>query len=469
MAANWNNLLSNIIGLNVATREAITAGQGITTIEEFAEMTVKDVEDFIKDIRKQAQVNNRANVLITFVQKKRLTSLRYWIDLRNWCGLTWEAQEFNDEEMEYGLDRTREIQEQEKSMKDVDRTAPEKLKTFKKWQTWFEGFDNYMQQIIGVCDIPINYVYREHKEVTDELREFEYDTKAEQLYNIIELDGDHYMLDNKRVWQELKPLICDGDGWAYIKRFEPTSNGRGAMLALMAQNEGENSPMIRKARAYNQIQEARYTGPKKHYPFSEYVARHQKAHNELEACDAPMEEETKVMHFTQGITDPSLQSAISTIFSNKTYMENFEECQQYITRLVTSTNVHKQGQRTREVAAVNQSERPQKKRKLEAKIYPKDEWKAMTEDEQSQVRALLRAKKNKGRRDRQQQKRKAAAAKKDGEDSDAKSTRSVSSLEKKANDKASDEPIDSEPKTTEKNAGNQFGRAAHQKSNNKKE
>jgi hypothetical protein len=44
--------------------------------------------------------------------------------------------------------------------------------------------------------------------------------------------GRHFQLDNKRVWNELKPLVVDGPGWVFIKSLETSKHGRKALLTL---------------------------------------------------------------------------------------------------------------------------------------------------------------------------------------------------------------------------------------------
>ena len=53
--------------------------------------------------------------------------------------------------------------------------------------------------------------------MNDDLRNAEYGSMLEHLIAITSLNGMHFEIDNKRVWQEVKALVIDGFGWSYIK------------------------------------------------------------------------------------------------------------------------------------------------------------------------------------------------------------------------------------------------------------
>jgi hypothetical protein len=66
-----------------------------------------------------------------------------------------------------------------------------------------------------------------------------------------------------------------------VQRFNLTSNGRGAWLALVNQSEWRANNKLRKNKAYADIAATRYQGKRRNFTFAQYVALHQKAHNEL--------------------------------------------------------------------------------------------------------------------------------------------------------------------------------------------
>ena len=135
---------------------------------------------------------------------------------------------------------------------------PEALKATKDWMKWFEKFKNYLGQIRGAARIPLTYIIREHLEVENEMRDAEYGSTLERLIAITRLDGMHFDIDNKQVWQKVKSLAIDGFGWSYFKRFEKACDGCGAVLALRQQCEGGSSLLTRKNQAYASLKGSAY-------------------------------------------------------------------------------------------------------------------------------------------------------------------------------------------------------------------
>jgi hypothetical protein len=90
------------------------------------------------------------------------------------------------------------------------------------------------------------------------------------------------------------------------------------------------------------IATARYTG-KPRYSFDSYIARHQKAHNELFVLGEVLSESKKVQDFLCSIEDSSFSTFNGIVLGDNTKLENFELCQQY---LKTCSNVLQTAQAT---------------------------------------------------------------------------------------------------------------------------
>lgn len=132
-------------------------------------------------------------------------------------------------------------------------------------------------------------------------------------------------------------------------------------MALKAQANGRSAIATRKAQAYSLIATARYTGKSKAYSIVQYVARHQKAHNELLDLQEPVAEAKKVNDFLAGITDPKLETAKAVIDGNNSKLTNFEECQQYIKTVSTNALACAVGDPSHKVAGLGHTT-PQKGR-----------------------------------------------------------------------------------------------------------
>ena len=56
--------------------------------------------------------------------------------------------------------------------------------------------------------------------MNNNLRNAEYGSTLEHLIANTSLNGMHFDIENKQVWQEVKAFVIDGFGWSYIKQFE---------------------------------------------------------------------------------------------------------------------------------------------------------------------------------------------------------------------------------------------------------
>lgn len=403
MAENvaFRALLENRMNLTPATGDAIE-GQGITTLAELADLDYEDIKAMVNNILKFIAPHAAVGdvIRIPYVSQKRLYAAKYWYELQLRSGLLAPAGGLTNAALATALNRRKDVEERKAATKDQDLSKPPKLTSFKDWVNWWELWDTYMQQTYGTADIPLSYTYREHEVVTADMRAAVYAEDDDKYIATTVLRGRHYQLDNRRVWNELKPLVVDGPGWVFIKTLEDTKNGRNAILTLKRQNEGENSVMIRKQKAYTALKNLAFTGPRKHWTFSQYVTGHQKAHNELEACAEPVPETKKVTDFLGGIADPSLNAGLANVYGDTAKLQSFEACQQYLSTIVASTNVHKRNlNATRGVAAMHgysggeDGGQARKKPRLEAKNYPLHQWKMFSPAEQKKITLLRQTKK----------------------------------------------------------------------------
>jgi hypothetical protein len=124
------------------------------------------------------------------------------------------------------------------------------------------------------------------------------------------------------------------------------------MLALRKQAKGNSAKRTRKAKAYGLISGARYRGDGRNFNFANYIQIHQNGHNELLELEEPVPETKKVQDFLAGIHGSKLQVGKDIILATPQYLQDFEECQQYLCTLVSNStaqakNDHAVGSATR--------------------------------------------------------------------------------------------------------------------------
>jgi hypothetical protein len=475
------------IGFNQVTVTAIN-NEGFTKVTDLLSISEDQVDKMVKHIgnwkERVVAVAPAAGAVapeavnFPFLVVQRFKALRYWASLRKRQGTALnaiDADEFLEETWEATMQRILEESHIKTAQEDQVPTKPTKLgMDLSLWPKFWEQLKTYLSQCRGTAHIPLQYLVREHDTVSVEMHDMTlYDSVDDYMMATTMLSGDHYKVDNTRLYNDLKPLVVEGAGWAFIKKFDKSKNGRGALMALKKQAEGNSAKRTRKAKAYASLAQARYRGERRSFDFSNYVQIHQDAHNELLELEEPVPATKKVQDFLSGILDPRLQVGKDIVLGTPMYLQDFEECQQYLSTLVNNTSA--QAKNDRHVGAAHRMDdgdddrgpakkkakrnikaggkehvkdkdfsKYKPKKPLTARSYSNNEWKAMDDDEKAEVKVLRDAKKSDGRR-----------------------ASSVTSVTR-------DEPPEAEEETTDSaikkgkgisgkggNAGDQFGRRAH--------
>ena len=328
----------NRLGFNAPTRVFI-AGQGFNTIDDFVALPLAEVDRMIKMFIKTPVPPVPAGdpqVNFPYLAQRRLKALRMWCDYRTARGQPVAPAAFTAAESTRFLDRMAEVDAFKRAADDDDMEGPGDLKSMTEWPTWEEKWIGYLAKHRSTYNqTPLTYTMREADmvAVTNESRAATYATIDEDLIRNTVHAGPHYITDYRRAWDLFKPTIIDGPGWTYVKQYNRTKNFPAAFLALKAQAEGTAAKQTRKAKAYAEIATARYTG-RSRYTFDQYVARHQRAHNELEELEEPVAETKKVADFLKGISDSKLETGKNIVDGDPNKLGDFQACQQYFKTLV---------------------------------------------------------------------------------------------------------------------------------------
>jgi hypothetical protein len=383
------------IGINVATRTAI-AKNGFATILDLESVQDKDLDKLPKHLEawKVPAAPPNAQVRIPFVSLTKLKAMRYWV-LSPCCVVGVDeprAQDFTDKVMTEVLAQMKADKDYRKATQDTDIQKPPKLNDLVKWIKFWELFTTYLGRMKGAALTPLTYL----------LRTADYDSTQERLIATTALSGAHCkQLNNLTLYNEFKPLVVDGPGWSFVKKFDRAKNGRGAVLALKMQTEGTSAKLTRKQTAYASIASSAYLGPRKGFTFASNVTLHQAAHDELMDLDEPVSESKKVTDFLKGIRDPVLNTGKSIVLGDPGKLGNFEECQQYLSTIVQ--HMAAQSKSERNVSSIS--------------TYTDEQYRSLSDHNKKRVQTLREEARNK-KKDKcksRREKRKLAKAKSERE------------------------------------------------------
>ena len=362
--------------------------QGFQTPTDFLKVKDPDIDKLCLHINK-----NVANATIPYLGVAYLKTYRYWTVLTKRIGTSSSANRYSIAERTF-VEELREERAAWLAVHPKEPDLPVGLKDLARWRTFWERTDSYLSVIHGAAEISLSYVYRPHEIVTPEILAKQYARTSDLYYNCTQLSGAHYVADNARVFEVLKSLTMDGPGWTFIRPFNRNKDGRGAIMALRLQAEGDSATLTRKERAYKSIESTQYSGPRRNFTFQQYVVKHSDAHSELEECDEAMPESRKVSIFLDGISCPRLATGKDIIEGDPTKSASFQSAQSYLSSLIIRKNsTKKQGggrDNERSVSEVQTSKRggggggggkgngKQTSKKgnitLEDRYYTREEW-----------------------------------------------------------------------------------------------
>lgn len=406
---------------------ALILDEGYDTFESLGELEDKDIDQMISKLSKLYAPNHALPVAQDPNRNRRFTTravlnfkaMTYWIREQKRIGGSVTPGDFTDAVLATVKQRIRDNALLDKSLGQNDLPKPPMLKDWSEWPKFKNLFTTYVGQIRGVALCPITYVIRETPEVTNEVRNAVYVSDTERLIRCTLLEGHWYRQDNMRFWNEMKSYLIDGPGWAFVQQYDRTKDGRSAWNALILQAEGDATKNLRKQRAYAAIANARYLGDRPRFTLIDYIAIHQRAYNELAELGEPVPESKKVTDFMTGLQDPALQSSKAVIIGNPKMLESFDEAQTFMQKMQDTVSAQKRAVRT--VAAVEVGSQPQAKEKaggkprrqhhqqqrsssggntprIHAGNYSHAQWKALSAEEQEEVRELRKQQKQKKRK-----------------------------------------------------------------------
>ena len=336
------------LGFGIPTRELIDK-QGICTLGDLTALPFPEIEKMIEHLSRWKPKNPGAegeddpnpSPTFPYLAVRKFKALRAWADYCILRGGVPTPADFVECNVAHFLNHLTELEEFARAKKDgAEVKEPPKLASMSSWPTWLELFSTYLAQHRSVvAGTPLIYLIRDKDEVSDEDKACnDWDLVDDDLISTSVMEGHAYSCHNKRVFDLLKRFVMEGPGWPFVQPFNRKRDGRAAFKALKAQAEGRSAIATRKAKAYAMIATAVFTGKGK-YSFDQYVGRHQQAHNELLFLEEPVAETKKVTSFLAGIREPMLETAMQSCMGDELMLTNFELCQQYFKTIVENTKM----------------------------------------------------------------------------------------------------------------------------------
>jgi hypothetical protein len=226
-AATFEAVLT-CIGFNATTVTAV-GEEGFSTITDLLSISADQIDKMVKRMgnwcdRTVAVVPPTPPVNFPFLGVQKLKALHNWALLRKHQGIPINqvhASKLTEDVCTATMLRLQEESDIKTALEDQVPTKPGKL----GWDLahcpkfWEILKKRYLSQCRGAAHIPLNYLIRAHEALTVDMHDIsQYNSMDDYMVATVMPSGDHYKIDSARIYNDLKPLIVDGAGWAFIKK-----------------------------------------------------------------------------------------------------------------------------------------------------------------------------------------------------------------------------------------------------------
>ena len=390
------------------------------SISELANLPPKDLDQAINNLHKAlaTQANARDQVRLNATKCISLHSIRlHFLDRIN-CGagllapkiIAIDRTDLNTFRSDY-LEATL-YQEDTKGLSTVTIT---KLVTT-KWNEFKSTMTESLSRITGKNKIPLTYLIRD-----EDVGNFDatYDNRTDRLVQCITLSGAAYKHDNGDLYSLLIQHTEGSEGYAIVEDNEKRRNGRKAWKDMLKHFEGSTFKERTSQEAAGMLRNASYSGPRRNFTFGDYYFRHAKAHIMLQKFGKGMTVEQQIDTFIQGIQCAVAQGIVVNVAGDPVHRSTFDTYYNIIasklelsislsnkptssiTRNVNQVNFDRErktnSQNNKRTGNGNNSKYNNKKSKPgnqfvpEARRYSAQEWKALSKDQQAQIKSLHKA------------------------------------------------------------------------------
>ena len=142
----------------------------------------------------------------------KLKAMRYWVLAQHCIGVDkLDVNHFAGQVIEETLARMKADGNYKLATEDTDIRKPEKLSDLAKW----ELLTTHLGRDKGTALTPLSYLVCKHEDVTLAHYGAEYQSIPERLIATTALNGTHFDLDNRTLYDKFEPLVVDGCGWSF--------------------------------------------------------------------------------------------------------------------------------------------------------------------------------------------------------------------------------------------------------------
>ena len=320
--------------------------QGLDTFKELSGITQDDVHQIVSIIRKPGgTIPNPASTAarppqiadpglkVTYLQEKRLKCLVHY--LKTCCRTQRDFQPA--EATREKLQETALQKEIEEEIEKSTIVVPKKLSTSKKVRESLDDISNFLSKKRGKWGIYLAYIIREndHSDPTT-LPDGPFATVDDEMIERAPHSGAKFKSDNVIVWNIVRDVFYDTEGWSWVSQFERKKDGRAAVQAVEDHYIGSHGANALSEKAESQLDTAHYNGEKRGFDFESYCRIHKESYVTLDKYDPEhkIPEANRVKKFLKGIKAPYLDSSVKAVIANPELAKTLEKTMNFITMFI---------------------------------------------------------------------------------------------------------------------------------------
>ena len=197
---DFNTVLEWVGIATVAQRTNVC--QNIGSVEDLSSLTAKDISDLVDDLRRRTSVALGKYNMPLFIQKRLKNTIERFHDFQR-TGTVPTIDGLDEGSLRHAIivagERV-EIIKKQKEQADtlIQEAAPGELKGEKDWTHWSEAFENMLNTMFGVFNVPLSYVIRELESLTEGST---FTTFVEKCVAKSPLTGSKFEADARQVHQ----------------------------------------------------------------------------------------------------------------------------------------------------------------------------------------------------------------------------------------------------------------------------
>ena len=318
-----------------ATLRASIISEGVTEMDTLRRLSNSAIDNMAKRITSLPA--NRGGARFGEIYLTRVKALCLWAKERQLMSQIIDGNLFTNAILNDYLDKLELASDIAAAGTTVKPETPEKFKAI-YWVSWKRAFWNWLSSMKSTNTVPLTYVIR--KAGIDMATYAFADDEERRLYKVA-LAGPKYMCDRTNVYQLLKGLFIDTEGWSWMSKWDRTQDGRRAWQDACAHYDGPGETQKRIVQARANISELFYKSESS-FSFEKFSTRLREAYAIMEDNEEPILPQTQVRDMCDRITceHTAVVTAVTNVRTGRDdngdrYRDNFASAANHISEVIS--------------------------------------------------------------------------------------------------------------------------------------